>query len=177
MALELPKLTKKEKQSGSKDGITLKIADFFEKNPIMKIVIPVVLFLILVAIFLIVVFGDGILTDDATSDDPSGVGTTPQSNEVQILPESNIIKDKEIAELIESDPISPDILSAASYTGSVVGSSGLRTALIHIGSEGDTLVLSVGETIGDSDWELKEITSDYVIFKAGKLTKKIDMAK
>lgn len=173
MALELPKFTKKEKQSGAKDGITLKIADFFEKNPIMKIVIPVILFLVLVAIFLLVVFGDGILTDDADSDSTG----TPQSNEVQVLPESNIIKDKEIAELIDSDPLSPDILSAATYTGSVVGSSGLKTALIQIGSEGDTIVLTVGETIGDSDWELKEISSDYVVFKAGKLTKKLDIAK
>ena len=173
MALELPKFTKKEKQSGAKDGITLKIADFFEKNPIMKIVIPVILFLVLVAIFILVIFGDGVLTDDVNSDD---IGT-PQSNEVQVLPESNIIKDKEIAELIDNDPLSPDILAAATYTGSVVGSSGLKTALIQIGNEGDTLVLTIGETIGDSDWELKEIASDYVVFKAGKLTKKLDIAK
>lgn len=173
MALELPKFTKKEKSS-DKPGITLQIARFFEKNPIMKIIIPVILFLILVAIFIFVIFGDGILTDDNISDN---VGTSAQSNEVQVIPGNNIIKDKEIVNLIDSDPLSPDILSAASYTGSVVGSSGLKTALIQIGTEGDILVLTVGETIGDSDWELKEIASDYVIFQAGELTKKLDLAK
>ncbi len=173
MALELPKFTKKEKSSDKPD-ITLQIAQFFEKNPIMKIIIPVILFLILVAIFIFVIFGDGILTDDNISDN---VGTSTQSNEVQVIPGNNIIKDKEITELIDSDPLSPDILSAASYTGSVVGSSGLKTALIQVGTEGDVLVLTVGETIGDSDWELKEIASEYVIFQAGELTKKLDLAK
>lgn len=173
MALELPKFTKKEKSSDKPD-ITLQIAQFFEKNPIMKIIIPVILFLILVAIFIFVIFGDGILTDDNISDN---VGTSTQSNEVQVIPGNNIIKDKEITKLIDSDPLSPDILSAASYTGSVVGSSGLKTALIQVGTEGDVLVLTVGETIGDSDWELKEIASEYVIFQAGELTKKLDLAK
>ncbi len=176
MALELPKFTKKEKkekQSGDKTGITLKVAQFFEKNPIMKIIIPVVLFLILVAIFLFVVFGDGILIDKDGTDTND---TSVQSNEVQVIPGNNIIKDKEITALIASDPLSPDILASASYTGSVVGSSGLKTALIQVGSEGDVLVLCVGETIGDSDWELIEISSDYVIFRAGELTKKLDLA-
>jgi len=173
MALELPKFTKKEKKPGENTGLTLKIAQFFEKNPFMKIVIPVVLFLILVAIFILVVFGDGILMD---KEDPNADNSSAQSNEVQVIPGNNIIKDKEILELIDSDPLSPDILASATYTGSVVGSSGLKTALIQVGSQGDVLVLSMGETIGDSDWELVEISSDYVIFKAGKLTKKLDLA-
>ncbi len=173
MALELPKFTKKEKQSGGTTALTLKVAQFFEKNPIMKIVIPVILFLIIVAVFLLVIFGDGILMDKGDSDTGD---TSVQSNEVQVIPGNDIIKDKDIVTLIEKDPLSPDILSTAKYTGSVVGSSGLKTALIHIGSQGDTLTLAVGETVGDSDWELKEIASDYVIFKAGELTKKLTIA-
>ncbi len=173
MALELPKFTKKEKLS-EKPGITLQISQFFEKNPIMKVIVPVILFLILVAVFIFVIFGDGVLTDDSNS---GNTGTSNQSNEVQVIPGNNIIKDKEITKLIDSDPLSPDILSAASYTGSVVGSSGLKTALIQVGTQGDVLVLTVGETIGDSDWELKEIASEYVIFRAGELTKKLDIAK
>lgn len=174
MALELPKLTKKEKKSVDAPGATMKAAQFFEKNPAMKIVIPVVLFLILVAIFLFVVFGDGTITDDNNSD---STDTSVQSNEVQVIPGNNVIKDKKVKELIDADPISPDILASATYTGSVTGSSGLKTALVQVGAEGDVLVLSVGETVGESDWELKEIASDYVIFKAGKLTKKIDIKK
>lgn len=174
MALELPKFTKKEKQPGEKSAIMQKISQFFEKNPIMKIIIPVVLFLILVAVFLLVIFGDGVLTNDENAD---GTSTIVGSNEVQIVPGNNIIRDKEITKLIDSDPLSPDILAAASYTGSVTGSSGLKTALIQIGTSGDTLVLATGETIGDSDWELIEVYSDYVVFKAGEITKKIELAK
>ena len=83
MALELPKFTKKEKQPGEKSAIMQKISQFFEKNPIMKIIIPVVLFLILVAVFLLVIFGDGVLTNDENAD---GTSTTVGSNEVQIVP-------------------------------------------------------------------------------------------
>ena len=109
-------------------------------------------------------------------DNSDSVDTSTQSNEVQVIPGNNIIKDKEIVNLIDDDPLSPDILASAKYTGSVVGSSGLKTALIQIGSEGDTLTLCIGETVGDSNWELKEIAADYVIFKAGEITKKINLA-
>ena len=99
-----------------------------------------------------------------------------ESNEVQVIPGNNIIKDKELINLINDDPLSPDILSSAKYTGSVTGSSGLKTALIQIGSGNEILVLSIGETVGDSDWELKEIYTDYVIFRAGETTKKINLS-
>lgn len=173
MALELPKLTKKEKQPGEKSQLALKVGQFFEKNPIMKIIIPVILFLILVAVFLLVIFGDGVLTDNENADTTANSAGT---NEVQVVPGNNIIRDKEITKLIDNDPLSPDILATATYTGSVTGSSGLKTALIQIGTSGDTLVLSAGETIGDSDWELIEIYSDYVVFKAGNITKKLELA-
>lgn len=175
MALELPKFGKKEKSAvpmREKSAI-LKISQFFEKNPWMKIVIPVILFLILVAVFLLVMFGDGILSGDDNTDTPD---TSTQSNEVQVIPGNNIIKDKELVELINDDPLSPDILSSAKYTGSVTGSSGLKTALIQVGSSNEVLVLSIGETVGESDWELKEIYADYVIFRAGDTTKKINLS-
>ena len=154
MALELPKFGKKEKSAVpiKETGAILKISQFFEKNPWMKICIPVILFLILVAVFILVIFGDGILKgeDSVSADDPSA-----PTEEVQVIPGNNIIKDKELVDLINNDPLSPDILSSAKYTGSVYGSSGLKTALIQIGSSNDVLVLSIGQTVGDSDWELK----------------------
>ncbi len=175
MALELPKFGKKEKSAVPmrEKSVILKISQFFEKNPWMKIVIPVILFLILVAVFLLVMFGDGILSGDDNTDTPD---TSTQSNEVQVIPGNNIIKDKELVELINNDPLSPDILSSAKYTGSVTGSSGLKTALIQVGSSNEILVLSIGETVGESDWELKEIYADYVIFRAGDTTKKINLS-
>ena len=173
MALELPKFgskNKAEKKAAPKNDMMLKVMDFFDQNPIMKVIIPVVLFLILAGVILFLIFGDGVLTDDHTSDT---VDTGANSNQVEILPGDNLIKDKEIVELIESDPLSQDVLASAKYKAYSSGSSGLKVALIEIGSMGDTFSLSKGEMIGS--WELIEITSDYVVFKAGDVTKKLDM--
>jgi hypothetical protein len=172
MALELPKFgskNKTEKKTAPKNDTMLKVMDFFDKNPIMKIIIPVVLFLILAGVLLVLIFGDGVLTNDHTT------GTTDiqsNSNQVEILG-NNLIKDKEIVELIESDPLSEDVLASAKYKAYSSGSSGLKVAMIEIGSMGDTFSLSKGETIGS--WELVEITKEYVVFKAGEITKKLDL--
>lgn len=178
MALDLKNLTlKKEKKDGTpkkaKSDVVLKIMEFFEKNPIMKIVIPVLLFVILAGIFLIIIFSDGVIIKGGDIED---IDVNDTSAMVQVVPDNNIIKDKEIVDLIGEDPLSPDILATAKYTGFVQGSSGLKTALIEIGSENDTLVLSLGETIGDSSWELIEINSKYVTFKAGDITRQIKIS-
>lgn len=172
MALELPKFgskEKKEKKAAPKNDIMLKVMDFFDKNPIMKILIPVILFIILAGVILFLIFGDGVLTGDNIPDTDD---IAANSNQVEVLPGTNLIKDKEIVELIDNDPLSEDILASAEYKGYVKGSSGLKTALIQIGSSGDTLTLAKGESIGS--WELIELTSDYVVFKAGDVTKKIN---
>ncbi len=173
MALELPKFGNKEKKdkgASAKNDVTLKIMDFFDKNPIMKFLIPVVLFLILAGVVLFLIFGDGILTqENIPQTDEIEVNN---SNQVEILPGNNLIKDKDVVEIIDKDPLSEDVLASAVYKGYVKGSSGLKTALIQIGNEGDTVTLSKGESIGS--WELIEITSDYVVFKAGDVTKKIN---
>lgn len=173
MALELPKFGNKEKKdkgTSAKNDVTLKIMDFFDKNPIMKFLIPVVLFLILAGVVLFLIFGDGILTqENIPQTDEIEVNN---SNQVEILPGNNLIKDKDVVEIIDKDPLSEDVLASAVYKGYVKGSSGLKTALIQIGNEGDTVTLSKGESIGS--WELIEITSDYVVFKAGDVTKKIN---
>ena len=172
MALELPKFGNKEKKASAaspKNDAMLKVMDFFDKNPIMKVLIPVVLFLILAGVVLFLVFGDGVLSGD---NDVNNEDINVNSNQVDILPGGNLIKDKEIVELIENDPLSEDILASAKYKGYVKGSSGLKTALIQIGSSGDTLTLAKGESVGS--WELIEVTSDYVVFKAGDVTKKIN---
>ena len=172
MALELPKFGNKDKSAkvaSPKNDVMLKIMDFFDKNPIMKILIPVILFLILAGVILFLVFGDGVLTGDNIPNDDEIVAN---SNQVDVLPGNNLIKDKEVVELINNDPLSEDIMAAAQYKGYVKGSSGLKTALIQIGSSGDTLTLSKGESVGS--WELIEITSDYVVFKAGEVTKKLN---
>ena len=151
MALELTRKGGNNKNPKPQVNILPKIEEFFQKNPIMKIIVPVIGFLIIVAVFLIIVFGDKVITED---------------------PDTNIT-DEKVLEIINKDPLSADILSTAKYKGYVSGSSGLKTALIQIGSKNDFLVLAVGETVGDSSWEVIEINEDYVLFKAGNATKKL----
>ncbi len=171
MALELTRKSGSPKKPKQPNNILPKIEEFFQKNPIMKIVIPAIAFLIIVSVFLIIVFGDKVFTEDPQQN----TGTVaPDSNVVEVLPGNNEITDKKVLEIINDDPLSADILSSAKYTGYVGGSSGLKTALIEIGSGKDVLVLSVGETVGDSSWEVTEIDEDYVLFKAGKITKKLN---
>lgn len=175
MALELTRKKDgagKAKTPGQKSDIVLKIMELFEKNPFLKILIPVLLFLILAGIICFVIFGDGVLMGKNV--EPSGnESLLPASNAVDVLPGNNQITDDQVLSVIQSDPLSEDVLAKASYHGYVSGSSGLKTALIQIGSNTDILVLAPGETVGDSKWELAEITADYVVFKAGDNTKKI----
>ena len=171
MALELPKFAKKEKKdniSSPRNDVLLKIMEFFDKNPLMKILVPVLLFVIIAAIILFIVFGDGVLTGDVSEEEIAN-----SSNIVQALPGDDIITDKEIIDLIDNDPLSPDILTSAKYKGFVQGSNGGVNALIEIGSEGDNLQVERGETIGESSWELIEVNKEYVIFKANDEQKKI----
>lgn len=174
MALELTKKGNKEKKpagGGQKNDAFLKIVQFFEKNPFLKILIPVLLFIILAAIFFFVVFGDGVLTKGETDSGNASVNTDV-TNEVDVLPYDNKVKNTDILDLIKRDPLSPDILASAKYTGYISGSSGLKIALVEIGG-GDKLVLALGDTVDESEWEVSEIAKDYVVFKAGSQTKKI----
>lgn len=154
-----------------KNDLGLKVVDFFEKNPLMKIIIPLVLFVVLAAVFVFIIFGDGIIAGDVEDVD---VEVTNQQEVDVWTGETDIVKDKKLVKLIEDDPLSADILASAKYTGYIVGSSGLKTAQIEIGGEGDCLVLTLGASVGDSEWVVQEITKSYVVFKAGDTTKKID---
>lgn len=100
--------------------------------------------------------------------------TTEHSDFVTVY-DGAVTLDAEIESLIESDPLSPDILSTAVYKGYVVGSSGLKSATIQIGSEGTMVVLSLGEKIGNSEWEVIEINPQYVIVEAGDVQRKLEL--
>ena len=176
MALELPKFGKKDgKGSGGapKVDIAMKIMEFFDKNPVMKIVVPIVLLVVLVGVIGFVVLGDGILLDENNLGDENVAAT----DYVGIYDGSNDpIEDPEIIELIENDPLSEDILATAVYKGYVVGSRGLKTATVQIGADGaQSLTLSLGEKIGESEWVVTEINSEYIIVEAGEVQRKLEL--
>jgi hypothetical protein len=63
MALELTRKGGNNKNPKPQINILPKIEEFFQKNPIMKIVVPVICFVILVTVFLLIVFGDKVLIE------------------------------------------------------------------------------------------------------------------
>lgn len=100
---------------------------------------------------------------------------TTTTDYVNVYYGNDVTIDAELETLIESDPLSSDILSTAVYRGYVCGSSGLKSATIQIGSEGTVVVLSQGEKIGNSEWEVVEINPQYVIVEAGDVQRKLQL--
>ena len=94
---------------------------------------------------------------------------------VNVYDGKDVTLDSELETLIGSDPLSSDILSTAVYRGYVCGSSGLKTAIIQIGSDGTNLALTQGEKIGGSEWEVIEINPQYVIVEAGDVQRKLEL--
>ncbi len=151
------------------------ISAFFKKNTFMKYVIPVMIFLVIVAVFLALVFS-GDEMDPIDNTNPSSIsGASDES--VAVLPDgSNIVgsTDKSLSDLIKNDPLSPDILVDAEYHGCVIGAGSSRHGIIENG--GISYTLAIGETLGGSSWEVTEITTETITLSAGKLTKTLTLA-
>ena len=148
------------------------VTEFFNKNPFMKFVIPVVLFVLISAVFLIAVFGDGVIMNGG--DDVTQSGAEGSTSVAEVVPQAEIVDgttDAYIAGLIANDPFSEDILASAHYKGAVIYSTGLRTAIVENG--GVVYTLNVGDKIGTSAWAVVEITENNITFSSGSVTKTI----
>ena len=131
---------------------------------------------ILAGVFLYLTLGDGVLSDDygqGSTVTPSG-----ETETVLVVPAGENIQDsaqaKELYELIDKDPLSEDILVKAEYKGCTIGSSGLRVAVLV--NSGVSYKLTVGDTLGKSQWKVTEITETQITFSSG-VTKKAITAK
>ncbi len=160
-----------KKEAGSNKKGSGKLGQFFEKNPTMKYLIPVMIFIISIAVFLAFVFGDGSLNKQLSPLPTEGFA--PTDDTAVVLPNDSIIvgsTDPNLSALIQRDPSSEQILARAKYTGCViVASSSHRLAIINNG--GVEYRLSVGDTLGDSAWQVNEITESAVTFVTGGSTK------
>lgn len=169
-------LSEKLKNFGKKDlGSSIKISgtvgEFFKKNAFMKYLIPIMIFIIAIAVFLVMVFSDGTLGEDLAPLPSEGL--SPTGDAAVILPNDTNVAgntDPDLSALIKRDPLSEEILAKAKYIGCVIGASGShRVAIISNG--GIEYRLSVGESLGESSWQVAEITEAEVTFTAGGKTK------
>ncbi len=149
---------------------------FFKKNTFMKYLIPIMVLLVVIAVFLAMVFTDDITEDLNAATSPSGA-TAAAGESVAVLPTNDIIidtTDKDLADLIKNDPLSVDILADAVYTGCVISEGSYRVGVVQNG--GISYQLAVGDNLGASSWEVTEITPTTITFSGGTMTKTLTIS-
>ena len=147
------KLKKNGKGAEKKPRTSGGITGFFEKNPKMKIIIPVILLVISVAVALTIIFTTGKTTL------PTGPATPEDSQKVDILPEEvnfheefsdgggNVFDEIEIAN--------------AKVTMITENSDGYYTAIIET-KKASYATVQVGDHINGSDWLCEDINENGV---------------
>lgn len=150
---------KKDARAGSS------FVKFFEKNPKMKILIPVI-FLVIAAIVAAVFIFSGINTD--TDVDPNSV---PAGASVDVLP---MLERNEGVTLADGvDPFAEDVIANAKLTGIFYNSDGFRTAILQ--TEYASYIVQVGDYVGDSTWLVDEITDSDATFSTGEKVRTISL--
>ena len=133
-------------RSGGKKGGG--ITSFFEKNPKMKIILPVILLVISLAVALVIIFTTG-----STDIDTSPVGASGEGAQVDILPDD--VREIEDIDLNGEDVIGKADLARAKLTTIIVNSEGYYTAVVETESYSYS-TLQVGDYLGDS-WLVENI--------------------
>ncbi|MEG0545865.1 MAG: hypothetical protein RR552_01630 [Oscillospiraceae bacterium] len=139
---------------------------FFEKNPKMKIIIPVLFIILAVAIAGVIIF-----TGFNTDSDLAVSSGTPNVS-VDILPDT--VNEKEGVTLAEgADPFSEDVIAKAKLVGILQNANGYRTAIVA--TEYATYTLQVGDYVNKSTWLVEKITDTSITFSLGDKSRTIEM--
>lgn len=170
---KLKNLGKKKPETGAKKQSEL--GEFFRKNSFLKYVIPIAIFLVVIGVFLAVtMLGDTLSEEEETM--PSNIISSGDQT-VAVLPnDQNVVgtTDSDLEALIERDPLSEDILAKAEYKGCVSYSNGYKVAIVNNG--GIDYELTVGDCLGDSSWQVTEISDSSITFSAGTQQKTLKQA-
>lgn len=138
---------------------------FFDKNPKMKIIIPVILIVISVLAALIIIFTT---EKNPVGDIPTGNGANGEH--VEVLPED--VRNLEDIEVDGNDVFDDVDVSHAKITAIMVNSDGYYTATMVTDSQSYPH-LQVGDYIGGSSWLVENITDTTVTIALGE--KKVDI--
>ena len=139
-----------EKKSSTGGGIT----GFFEKNPKMKIIIPVILIVISVAVALTIIFTTG------KTNIPTGPADIPnEGQKVDILPED--VNFHEEFDKVGGDVFDEVDIANARVTFISQNSEGYYTAVVETKKASFT-TLKVGDHINGSDWLVEGIDDNGV---------------
>lgn len=134
------------------------ITEFFNKNPKMKIILPAILAAISLLVAIVII---------ATTHSPD-IDTTPvgagEAQHVDALPQD--VRDLEDIE-VEGGGVFDDVAVAnAKIKGIYYNEDGYYTATMVTDTE--SYLISVGDYIGGSSWQVIEINDQYVVIALGE---------
>ncbi|MGN1161682.1 MAG: hypothetical protein ACI4SX_05470, partial [Candidatus Fimenecus sp.] len=127
---------------------------FFDKNPKMKIIIPIILIAISVLVALIIIF-----TTEKTKIDTTPVNSGDAA-QAEVLPQN--VRNKEDIPLDGTDVLDDVALSHGKVTAIMFNSEGYYTATVETDNQ-HYPNLQVGDYLGDSSWIVESITDDSVV--------------
>ena len=136
------------------------VALFFEKNPMMKYVIAVIAVVISLAVALTI-----IISSKKSNPQIDTNVSVNASDTVEVLPQI----EREIGGEYEGkDPFAENVLDGAKLTG-IYDVFGYKSATLQTTTKSYTLY--EGDTVGDSDWTVSEITDKSITLVSGDKTK------
>lgn len=167
MNMDVKDLIAKIKSGGGKKDARKKnsFTAFFEKNPKMKMILPVIFILIAVIVAVLIIFSGANVDTDIKE------AGTVAGQSVEILPQLERTEGETVADGV--DPFSEDVISNAKITGMVYNSDGYRTAIVS--TQYASYTLQVGDYVGSSEWLVESITDSTVTFSLGEKTRTIEM--
>ena len=157
----IAKITGKNKEAGI--GSTKKknsVSAFFERNPKMNYIIGLIAVLVAISVAVIIA-----ISYRASKVDLNTNVSVNANQEVEVLPK---IERDRAGEYDGKDPFEENILDGAKLTG-IYETYGYRSATLQTTRKSYTLF--EGDTLGESDWTVSEITDNSITLVSGDKTK------
>ena len=133
---------------------------FFENNPAMKFVIAIIAVVVSLAVALVI-----IISAKRSKPDLDTNVAVNSSDTVEVLPK---IERDRVDEYEGKDPFVENILDGAKLTG-IYETYGYKCATLQTTRKSYTLF--EGDSVGDSDWVVSEITDKSITLVSGDKTK------
>ncbi len=157
----IAKITGKNKgDSAPKSKKNNSLSLFFERNPKMKVIVAVIAVVVSLAVAVVIA-----LSYRSSKPDLDTNVTVNSNQEVEVLPK---IERDITGEYEGKDPFVENILDGAKLTG-IYETYGYRSATLQTTRKSYTLF--EGDTLGDSEWVVSEITDNSITLVSGEKTK------
>lgn len=167
MNMDIKDLIAKLKSGSGKDSKKAggsSLTAFLDKNPKMKIIIPVVLIVISVLVAVVI-----IVTTKSPDIDTTPVGSG-EAQQVDALPQD--VRDLEDIEIEGGNVFDEVDVANAKITAIIKNSDGYYTAVMETKTNSYS-TLNVGDYINGSSWMVEDITDDSVLIALGE--KKVEI--